>query len=262
MAVLSYSDVLGRDLTNEESDANMHALNHAILANTAGIANLLSTLESQVTLSSTWDNRRNPFTTPAGTVMNITDVGGPGGSLWKATSKGWVPLGGSVLLAQAWGTLSAPVATISGSTGKLFVPSGSVGSLLIPAKMLIATRSSLRISCVFHRRGATATAGGRIYFGTAGTTSDSAVYNLTYGASDWLQARVDVAAVASIEVLSTNWLSAGNTGTLSTPPPVQIFEKNIDLDADMTISFGIEPATASASDAFDLIGYSVKLVSA
>lgn len=209
-----------------------------------------------VVLTYTWATKPNYFKTDAGTIINISNAGGAAGSLWKATPAGWVPLNGSVLLAQGWGTVSAPLATISGSTDALFAPSGGGGSLVVPASMLIAGRSMLRIGAVIHRRGANGTAIGKIHVGTGGTTSDSAVYSLSYAATDALEARpeVDVAAVNTSTITSTNWLSLGNTGS---PTPIVSPSTNINLAAAMTVSLGI--ASANGLDSFDLIGYSVVL---
>ncbi|MDN5752328.1 MAG: hypothetical protein L0H15_03475 [Nitrosospira sp.] len=220
----------------------------------AGVATALP-----LVLTYTWATKPNYSLTAAGTIINISDVGGEGGSLWKATSAGWVPLNGVVKLASKWGTVASPVATISGSTGALFVPTGGSGSLIIPASMLIPEHSVLRARAVMHRRGINGTATARIYLGTAGTSSDDTAYSLGIAATDTLEIRpdVEIGVVASASMTGTNWMAPGSTG--SSPTAVTAMTTNINTAAAMTLSFGMD--NANALDSFDLIGYSVLLES-
>jgi hypothetical protein len=212
-----------------------------------------------ITLSYTWATRPNAFTSSLGTIINISDVGGAGGSLWKAIPEGWVPVNGTVKLASKFGTIVSPAASITGSTGALFAPSNVVGALTIPATMLIPGHSILRVRAVFHRRGANATASTRIYVGTAGTSSDAFAYSLPIAATDTLETRpeVEIGVIGSNSMISSNWLSPGNTG--ASPAPALPMTININTNAVMTLSFGV--SSANASDSFDLIGFSVVLES-
>lgn len=209
-------------------------------------------------LSYTWNTRPNAYTTAAGTIINIRDVGGEAGSLWKATAAGWVPLNGTVKLASKWGSVASPVASIMGSTGGLFAINGGAGSLVVPATMLIPGRSILRVRALIHRRGANATAIVRIYLGTAGTSSDGMIFSISLAATDTLQTRPDIelAAITSSSMTSTDWLTPGNNGS---PGVIRAVSTNINTEAAMTISFSI--ISANTLDSFDLIGYSVVLES-
>lgn len=220
-------------------------------------AELVSAGEAEVMpliLTYTWATKPNYFTTSVGSFINISDVGGPGGSFWRATSGGWVPLNGSVLLASNWGSLTSPVATQTGSTGILFVLAGGTGSLVIPATMLIAGRSKLEIEVMHRRRGATATAAFSVYLGTSGTTADSKVFDVSIAATNNQDNRpmMTIGFTAGVATIS-NWLAAGgaNGGAFIDKT------SNINLAAAMTISFGI--SAANLADAFDLIGYTARL---
>lgn len=220
-------------------------------------AELVSAGEAEVmpvVLTYTWATRPNYSTTDAGTVISISDVGGSSGSFWKATSGGWVPLNGSVVLASNWGSLAAPVATQTGSTGALFVPTGGAGSLVIPATMLITSRSALEIEAMHRRRGATATAILSIYLGTAGTVADSKVFDLSVAATNNQDNRpaVTVGFTTGVATIS-NWLAPGSANASAYADKTT----NINIAAAMKISFGI--SAANAADAFDLVGYTVRL---
>lgn len=207
-------------------------------------------------LSYTWNTRPNAFVTPAGTVINILDVGGEAGSLWKATAAGWVPLNGSVKLASRWGSVSSPVATITGSTGGKFSITHGYGSLLIPAAMLIPERTSLRFSALFHRRGSNGGASARIYLGTTGTTSDASAFVLAFNRDAYqVRADVEVGVVSSNSLTSTLWLAPGAVSANA----FLTMTTNINTNANMSLSYGI--SSSNALDAFDLIGYSVVLES-
>ncbi|SEO77990.1 hypothetical protein [Nitrosovibrio sp. Nv6] len=208
-------------------------------------------------LTYTWATRPNYSTSTAGTVINISDVGGEAGSFWKATSAGWIPLNGQVKLAGDQGSIAAPVATITGSTGALFNLSGGFGSLVIPAKMLIPGHSALRLRALFYRRGANATATATIYIGTTGTSADPRAYFLSLTATDLQQNRADAETVVATATTActTAWLAPQQ----QTITAASDLTTNINTDAAMTVSIGV--ATASALDSFDLISYSVVLES-
>lgn len=224
-------------------------------------AELVSAGEAEVmplVLTYTWATRPNYSTTAVGTVINISDVGGEAGSFWKATAVGWFPLNGKALLAKNWGSVAAPVAPVLNTTGALFVPTGGAGSLVIPASMLIAARSTLIVRALIHRDGVTATGTARIYLGTAGTSGDSSIYGATLTATEDLQSRpfVEASAISAMSVTSTNYLPPGNTGTANV---ISTVTTNINTAAAMTLSFGV--SGANTADSFSLIGYTVEIES-
>lgn len=209
--------------------------------------------------SYTWATRPNYSTTTVGTVINITDIGGTSGSFWKATAVGWVPLNGPVVLAKSWGTAAAPVAPALGNTaGALFVPSAGIGSLIIPANILIPGHSTLFIRAAFHRDGVAASAIARIFLGTAGTISDAILFSLGIANTEDMEARpfVEVSPTSTTSVTTTNYLPSGNTGTAGLIQPVTT---NINTGAAMTLSFGC--STVNVADTLSLVGYTVELES-
>ncbi|MEP6879000.1 MAG: hypothetical protein ABI865_09140 [Nitrosospira sp.] len=212
-----------------------------------------------VVLTYTWATMPNYYTTPVGTVINLSDVGGLAGSFWKATAVGWFPLNGKALLAKNWGSVAAPVApAISNTAGALFVPSGGAGSLLIPAPMLVPGHSTLAIRAAFHRDGTAASAIARIFLGTAGTISDAVLFSLGITTTDDNQARpfVEASPISASSTTTTNYLSAGNTGT---PGVIATVTANINTAAAMVLSFGT--STVNAADSLSLIGYTVEIES-
>lgn len=207
-------------------------------------------------LSYKWNTRPNAFTTAAGTIIRISDVGGAAGSLWSATAEGWVPLNGRVLIAQAYGSVAAPLATQTGSAGTAFTVPG--GNVFVPARMLIVGKSALLVEALCRKRGANGTAVFTITFGTANTASDSAIVNMAAAAATNQDLRPFNRNMfpTSTTMTATGMLYAGaNNGSAV----ITDRTTNINTNADMYIGFNINGA--NTADAFDLIGYSVAMES-
>lgn len=189
-----------------------------------------------------------------GTVVRVTNLGGTGGSFLEATTAGWVPLNGSAVLASQWGTLASPLSTVTGVTSGLFTPAGGVGSLVIPAGLLIASRSKLEIEWFAQKVGANATCALRTYLGALGTASDPAILNLSLVITDGISARPAI----SVGFIEGNMVTTQGIGPGGQSATVGLLDKTIDLTVANTISFGF--AAGHASDSYRLIGYSVKLI--
>lgn len=212
--------------------------------------------EGVAVLTYTWNTRPVYGATKPGTVINISDVGGESGSFWKATSAGWVPLNGTLYLANNWGTTAAPVATITNSTGALFSPLGGAGSRTLPAACLIPGHSRLRVSAWYQKRGGTASGLCRIYLGTTGTTADASIHSTSITA-DGMHHRAysESGVVDSATLVTIPWLAPDGSSAAA----VSIATTNINTNSAMIVSFGI--STSNVADSFDLIGYSVLLES-
>lgn len=205
----------------------------------------------------TWATKPIYATTTVGTVINISDVGGTGGSFWKATAAGWVPLAGSITLYSAYGSRVSPIATLN-TAAALFVPTGGAGSLVIPATALIPGRSKLRIDAIMERTGANATGAFSIYLGTGGNTTDSLVFQTVTAMTTLVGPRpaVDVFIQATGGITTTSYVLPGAT---TTADAFRDLTSQINTQSAMTVSFGI--SAASALDTFRLIGVTVELVS-
>lgn len=191
-----------------------------------------------------------------GRIIKVSDVGGDGGSLWQATLAGWVPLNGRVVLASNWGTLAAPVATFTGSGTGSLVPVGGAGSLIIPKYTLLEGRSKIELEALLRRRGVNGTAQYNVRLGTTGTAADPLLYTIQVTAINNRDTRIlSVAGFVEDAMLTANYQAPGSgDGVFSTRT------SGIDLLADMAVTFDI--SSANNADAFDLLGYTLTLVSA
>lgn len=241
--------------TNATNAGHATTATNADHATTADTATLALSIDGEIQ-TYTWNTRPVFAATTVGTIINVSDVGGAGGSFWRATAAGWVPLNNSVLLAQKWATIAAPVATLTGVTDGLFTVTGGFGSLTIPAAMLVVGHTSLHIRAYLHRRGATGTAIARVYIGTAGTSADSQAFFLNFnGDLQDLRTDIDIGVTGASTLTTTSWLTPGSAAA-------NVFRDrtdNINVNSTMIVSFGV--ASANAADSFDLVGYSVRLQS-
>lgn len=207
----------------------------------------------------TWNTRPVYAATDVGTIINVSDVGGEGGSFWRATSFGWVPLNGTIKLASKWGTQTTPVATVTGTANGFFSITGGAGSLTIPATMLIPAHSVLRIRALVRRRGANGTAILKAYLGTVGDTTDAAALSVTYSQNDGriIRGDIEVGVITSSSMSTTNWVPITYVDTSGSI--LGEMTANINTNSSMFIKFAI--VAANSLDAFDLIGYSVVMES-
>lgn len=115
----------------------------------------------------------------AGKTVRVTDVGKSGsGSLWISDGTKWTPINGAVLLCSNFGTLAAPLATISASASKFAIPASEMvsgNSIVLPANIL-SIGQSVRVSAYYMHRGANVGSWDvEARIGTANTSSDKAV---------------------------------------------------------------------------------------
>jgi hypothetical protein len=115
-------------------------------------------------LSTTWTNK--PATYPVGLPLYISDVGVKG-SHWFYDGTRWKPVNNLALLSS----LDAPSATMNNSAS-------IVHQYQMPAALL-QTGDRILIRVTMSKSGTTDVGGLRVWVGTAGTTSDTLVVNLS-----------------------------------------------------------------------------------
>lgn len=218
----------------------------------AGPATITNALN--FTFICTWATKPSYLTVPLGTKILVTDIGNTGGSVWQSTLTGWSPLTGSLVLANNWGSVAAPVASLTAASG-VFTPVGGSGSLNLPGGMLLAGRAKLELEAEFNRTGINATGIINIFFGSAKSTADSNIYTITTTAVNNRATRPFVTlGFNEFVVTSTTYNTPGG----SADGAAVDLSTNIDVSAPMGITFAL--ASANAGDTFALIGYSLKLV--
>ena len=179
------------------------------------------------------------------------------GDLWNMTALGWIPANGRVSLASNQGALSgSPVSTISNATSGIWAVTGGIGSLTIPAGMIVPGVTELCMNAKLRRRINTATVQYNVYVGTAGDATDSLYYTVNAAATNNLDTRISgIAGFPS----STKMTTANYQGPGSSAGAFQDRATNINTAADMKISFGI--TSGNILDFYDLVSYNIWLQS-
>ena len=207
-----------------------------------------------VPASYTWAGKPAASSSNAGQSIRITDVGNSAsGSLWQSDGTIWRPVNGRVLLGSDFGSLAAPIATISGVTSGGFVL--PLENPSIPANLL-PVGARININVMLRRRGANATASWSTRLGVNGGAGDQQVLNLSTSASDSkdYSANLSLGITSSGSFTTQGWLAPQASGTSAIADKVNAA---IDTTAEMFVSFDI--FNANVSDSFDLISYSVSL---
>lgn len=181
-----------------------------------------------------WTGR--PASAAPGATITITDIGGL--SSFHFDDGHWRPVGGRVTLAALSGSVSAPLArgTSAGNAALLLGLPG--GAVKVPAGLLVARQSVLRISAFWSKLGSTGPANCVTCFGTTNSFSDSQLTGNMIGPAEralW-KMQLDI-ALAGQTRLHVNSL-AGVNGASAPPPGSDEFEKAIDTEADMWLNFG------------------------
>jgi len=63
----------------------------------------------------TWATRPPASGVPIGTLITVTDQGANGRSFWWSNGVNWIPVNGEISMSVQYGTLAAPIATITGN---------------------------------------------------------------------------------------------------------------------------------------------------
>lgn len=150
---------------------------------------------------------------------------------------------GSILVAASIGSLAAPAATKTGAT------SHKLGSIIIPAGVLIPGRSRIDVKGLVKRVGATATANLDVRLGTLKTTSDNLVSQVSLAATTNLERRLgeEIWVGSKTGFTATDTLLAlTNTASISD-------DRTTNFDTTAEMELGVYISSANAADSFSLI---------
>lgn len=183
-----------------------------------------------------------------GLIYNVSDAGN---SLWRSNGTNWLPVGGTATTYKKFGSLAAPIASISAATSGQFSITG--GFPTIPAGMLIGANSMLRVMALMRRTGANATVTFNARLGTAGTTGDSVICARSLAATNDLQLWLfdDVYFSSTTVYTPINFIAANSTNTASASDKTT----NVNAAAIMTVSLDV--SAGNVGDVYELIGLRV-----
>jgi hypothetical protein len=195
----------------------------------------------------------------AGVTVRLTDVGPVGaGSLWISDGTRWRPLGGSQLHCAASGTIAAPLATLSGATGKLVLPAGdrvSGGSILLPIG-LPQIGQGISVSAKLRHRGTGGAWNAVARLGSLDTSSDPSFMQATGTATDdqgvWL--------LQDLEVATATTFVASTYAVPNQPGAGNLVLRNSNFNNAAQLYLGFYSSTLNAADFLDLISYRVYVI--
>ncbi len=196
-----------------------------------------------------WADRPTAAAAGNGALQWFSDIGG--GSLWRSDGTNWRPANGRTRLYAKNGLIAAPLATLTGVTSGVFtLPE----TLTIPAG-LIAPHSAVWGNFEIFRTGATATALVQWRIGTAGTTSDSIVYQSSMSATTNHQSRSYSAAKFGTE---TDRFFAPNSSNMNGGGSQAAgADRTTNVNTAAAMYATVDLSSANAADTFSLIAYSL-----
>jgi len=185
-----------------------------------------------------------------GAVAFAWDIGERG--IWLvADGTYWRPRNGRQIIVQRFGTLAAPLASLTGVASGVFalpkLPEFPAG--------LIAPNSRVTAQVDVARMGVNGTATLAVRLGTAGTTADSSIYQATMAATDALMAQIDQSA--RFGASATTFYTLINTGQNAQATNGADRTTNVNTAAKMAGTVTI--SGANALDSFAVLGYSFAL---
>jgi hypothetical protein len=189
-----------------------------------------------------WANRPDPTAAPGG-LINVTDIGGPTGTLFRSDGIKWYPLSGRITIAN----LPGPYSDNTG-TNKLIGFSG--GAPKIPAGLIVpgSAGTKLRITAEVKKLGSLSTLAGDIRFGTANSFADSQLSNLAPlgpSAGATASAIIDITFPTSTTIEATQRTIIGSGSNPSTGYyPAASITTGINTTSDMYVNIGYNTATA------------------
>lgn len=155
-----------------------------------------------------------------------------------------------------WGSLTSPIASLSGVTSGVFSVPG--GPIKIPAGSIPAN-AKVYVQADIRKVGANATASLNLYLGTAGNTTDPSLVGVTIAIGNNTDALVSSAArfgTSKTQYSTRTWAGEGTTSA-SSGNVLADRTTQVNTEADMFVTIGL--AAASASDVFNLVGCTVKV---
>lgn len=201
--------------------------------------------------SYTWATKPAIANWPANRPIIITDVGlYP--TMWWHNGVNWRPVNGSFILAKYAGSVTNPIATLTGVAASKFTLSG--GDPTIPANLLIPGSSVITAEMRMRKPSATATVFGAIRMGTAGTTADQIIGQEQLGAGANADQRlkgsvmIDTSTRALFDNLMTDDSMVGANGWTDTTT-------NINTAAAMYVIPHVH--SGNVADNYSLLGFEV-----
>lgn len=199
----------------------------------------------------TWAERPPVGLVPVGTELQVTDYAN---QKWISDGTYWRPAQGRVCIAQQYGKVSQPLATLSGIVQGYFTIPG--GTPLIKAGM-ITPHSRVYLEALTRKEGTGGTAG---FYG-----------RLARVGSVFPDATFAIATIGNSNLQCNRFYGTANFGTSTTQfvtpqylaPAAGAVNSTVDkasqvnTDEDMEVSMSI--ASATVTDSFSLFGYSVWL---
>lgn len=170
------------------------------------------------------------------------------------TTKYWKPRGGYQLLYSRGRSIASPLSTLQAVSGQFAIPGGAP---TIPPGLLLAGVSSLHVRAHLYRLGITTTGVVNLRIGTAATTADPLVASLTMaatnGASQLLEGHADYHSSTVFSTVGAATPNAAASASLGNADRTT----NVNTAATQTVSLDL--ASASAADAFSIVGLMVEL---
>lgn len=156
-----------------------------------------------------------------------------------------------IVVAQRNGSLSAPLATLTGTDGGQFALPG--GDPVIPARAMTPGRSKLRIEAHIRRLTAVASVNLAIRIGASTPVAVAVQAAPAQANQDW-RAVCDLFPTAADAVLRANWAGLNVLSGGSWSDTVSPF---LNFNADQIVSFGM--AAANPADVFILTSFQITL---
>lgn len=199
--------------------------------------------------SYTWAGKPAASASNNGQTIRITDVGhSASGSLLQSDGTIWRPVNGSILIASAFGSVAAPLASFTGATAGSFTLSG--GNPSIPASLL-PVGACVKAWAMMRRHGTNGVGTFNVRLGTANAATDPVIQAIATTATDAKDASIDVSGwlTSSTTFTTQNWLSPQGVGVSA------IVDRTGSINTAAAMYLSFDMAGANALDSFDLIAY-------
>ena len=191
-----------------------------------------------------------------GQAIRITDIG-IAGSVWISNSSVWRPINGRIVLSRGQGLVAAPLSTLSGTTGKLAIPSGTGivgGSYVVPAGLL-QPGFGLQVTAKVKKTGTGGAWSIAARIGSTDSATDAAIASANGAATDnndvWINEIADI-------VSNTSLISA--TFAVPNQPTTGAFVDKNGLNMLATQYVGLWIGSLNAADSVKLLSYEIALI--
>lgn len=191
-----------------------------------------------------------------GMSARVTDIGPVGGSIFISTGTYWKPLNGSCVLAQANGSVAAPIQTLS-AAGKFTLPADQMitgGSLVLPTGLL-RVGFTVTTYAKFKHRGTGGAWSISARLGTLNTSSDNALTFQNGAATN----DNDVWVVKDGHIVSSTSFTADGFAVPNSFTTGAFTDKNSNFNTASVMYLGLYLSAVNAADFVDFIEYRVEL---